>query len=139
MIALAAIGAGEAASDAIDQRVLVHLELDDMVQAAATRFQNLVERFGLGRSARIAVEDDAGLGRELVERIADDPGDDLVGDELSRLHHRLGLEPDRRARLDRRAQHVAGRQLLHAAFVDQTLGLGALARARRAQKNDIHG
>ncbi len=75
---------------------------------------------------------------KLVERLADDAGDDLVRDELAGLHHGLGLEADRRAGLDGGTQHVAGRKLDHAALGDQALRLGALARSRRSQQNDVH-
>ena len=72
VIALAAVGAGEAAGDAVDQRVLVDLELDDMVELAAALGEQLVERLGLRVGARIAVEDDAAVGVGLVEALAED-------------------------------------------------------------------
>ena len=62
----------------------------------------------------------------------------VVGHQLARFHHRLGLQPDRAARLDRGAQHVAGRELDHAAVRVEPARLGALARARRPQQDDIH-
>ena len=59
VIAGAAAGAGEAPGDALDQRVLVDLELDHMVEAAAALGEQQVERFGLLAGAREAVEDRA--------------------------------------------------------------------------------
>ena len=50
----------------------------------------------------------------------------------------LALQPDRRALGDRFAQHVAGRQLDHAALGLEALRLRALARAGGTEKNDVH-
>ena len=138
MIARAASGAGEAAGDALDQRVLVDVQLDDMVERAVPLRQDSVERVRLRLRPRIAVEDDAGVGGERIERFADDARHDLVRHQFARFHHGLRLEADRRARLDRRAQHVAGRQLHHGAAFHQARRLRALARARRAKQNDVH-
>ena len=54
------------------------------------------------------------------------------------LHHRLGLPADRGAGGDLGPQHVAGGDLDDAVPVLQALGLRALARAGRAQKNEFH-
>jgi hypothetical protein len=62
VIAFAAFGAGEAAGDALDQRVLVDLQLDHMVELAAALGEQQVERLGLGAGAGIAVEDRALAG-----------------------------------------------------------------------------
>ena len=64
--------------------------------------------------------------------LADERADDGVRHQLAGFHHGLGLQADRRSRLDGGAQHVAGRQLHHAAIGDQALRLGPLAGARRA-------
>ena len=138
MIARAADGTGEAADDALDQRILVHHQLDDIGEATAAMLEQQVERVGLRRGARIAVEDRALPFLELVEALADQGGDDRVGDELARLHHRLRLQPHGRARLHRRAQHVAGGQLHHPAIMLQTARLRTLAGARRSEQDDVH-
>src|SRR3546814_4076154 len=49
----------------------------------------------------------------------------------------LGLDPDRSPGGHGAAQHVAGRELHHAALGNQPCGLRALARASRPQKNDV--
>ncbi|PAV70292.1 hypothetical protein WR25_11086 [Diploscapter pachys] len=137
MIALATLGAGVAALDALDQRSLVDLQLDDMIERHATRFEQRIERSSLRRGARIAVEDRAPADA-LVQPLADQRRDDIVRHQFARIHHRLRLQPDGRARLHRSAQHVAGRQLHHAARGHQPLRLGALARPRRPEKDDVH-
>jgi hypothetical protein len=55
---------------------------------------------------------------------------DLVGDQASGFHHGIGLFPDHGTGLDRRAQHVAGRQLRNTAPMSQCLRLRPLARTR---------
>ena len=108
-----------------------------MVELAPALAEQDFERFGLVAGAREAVEDRAMRGGG-VEPLADQRRDDRVVDQLARLHHRLGLEPDRRALGDRFAKHVAGRQLDHAALGLEPLRLGALARAGGTEKNDVH-
>ena len=50
----------------------------------------------------------------------------------------LALRPVSVPGSDGRPQHVAGRELLHAVTLLEELGLGALAGARRPEKNDVH-
>ena len=82
MIAGAAIGAGEAAGDPLDQRFLVDHQLDHMVERAAALAEQDLERLGLVPGARIAVEDRALLGAA-VEPLADQRRDDRVADQLA--------------------------------------------------------
>ena len=50
----------------------------------------------------------------------------------------LGLQAQRCASLDRRAQHVARRDLRDAVFLADERGLGALAGAGCSQENESH-
>ena len=138
MIPLAATGAGEAAGDAIDQRLFIHRQFDHGVQLSPTLVEQCVECVGLRRGARIAVEDRTLFGIGHVQPLTDQRGDDRVGHEFPRLHHGLRLQPDRRAGLDRRTQHIAGGQLDHAAARLQPAGLRTLAGSRRPKQNDVH-
>ena len=88
-----------------------------------------IQLLRLRAGARIAVEDRAGIGRHGGQLVVDQRGDDIVGDELARIHDRLGLLADGRARLDRCAQHV---------MIDEPVRLRSLACTRRPQKNDVH-
>src|SRR5581483_568074 len=51
---------------------------------------------------------------------------------------RLAGEAQGRTGRDRRTQHVAGGKLGKAACLGEDLGLGALARPRRPEQNQIH-
>ena len=59
-------------------------------------------------------------------RSDDDRHHHLVRHELAARHDVLGAQPDQRAGLDRRAQHVAGRELHDAVLLDEPLRLRAL-------------
>ena len=54
----------------------------------------LVERLGLLDGPGEAVEDVATLGVGHVEPLLDDADHDVVGQQLARVHVRLGLEPE---------------------------------------------
>ena len=78
------------------------------------------------------------MGIGLADAVGDGLHHDLVGAEVAARHDVLDLEPDRGLRLDRGAQHVAGRKLDDPVFVDEPLRLGALARPRRTQEYQSH-
>src|SRR6185369_16818121 len=54
------------------------------------------------------------------------------------IHHLFRRQPERRARLDRGAQHVARGDLRNAVVLGEERCLRALAGARRAKKNELH-
>jgi hypothetical protein len=85
-----------------------------------------------------AVEDGAAGGFRLGQPLLDQGDDDLVGDQVAAVQHALDLLAELGARGDGGAQHVAGRQLDHAPLLDQALGLGALARRRRPEQDQVH-
>ena len=67
------------------------------------------------------------------------PEHDLVADELTGVHDRLGLEPELGALLDRGAQHVAGGDVRHAVALGEANRLGALAGALAAEDEQTDG
>ena len=116
----------------------VEAEINDKLYTSPEDAIATVEALGLGGGAGIAVEDHAGPGVQLVERLADDAGHDLVRDEFARVHHGLGLEPDGRAGLDGGAQHVTGGYLRDAVVLGEKGGLGAFAGSGRTKQDNIH-
>jgi len=79
-----------------------------MIEPPPALGEEEIERFGLRPGSRETVEDRSLLGGG-IQPLADEGADDRVADELAALHHRLGLEPDRRSRGDSLAEHVSGR------------------------------
>src|SRR5215217_6127411 len=126
------------ALDPLDEGALVDLELEHRIEPQTLLREHRVEGFGLGDRARKSVEDEALPGVRPVDALGDDADHDVVRDEPARFHDRLGLEADRRTGSDRRAQHVAGRELRDAVARDEASGLRPLPRPRRPQKDDPH-
>ena len=127
-----------ALDDAVDELALVDLELDAPRRASGPCEASIASSASAcatvrGKPSRMKPF----LAVRLLEPVGDDADDDLVGDELARIHHRLGLHADRRAGRHRGAQHVAGRELRNAVLRDDARGLSALARPRRPQEDQI--
>ena len=71
-------------------------------------------------------------------RSADDRHHHVVRHQLAARHDLLGVQPDRRTRRDRGAQHIAGRELHDAVLGDESLRLRAFAGPRRAEQYQPH-
>ena len=89
--------------------------------------EHIANSVGLRQRARIAVEDKTLLAVLLVDAFGHDRVDDLVGDELAGIHHRLGALADLRAGLNGGTKHVAGRELRDVVAFDETLCLSPLS------------
>ena len=137
VIAGAAVGAGEAADDALDQRLLVDLDGDHAVEHEAALGQHLVQCRRLRHRAREAVQDEAAGAVRPVDPLGDERHHQVVRHQLAGLHDRPGPRAERGALLHRRPQHVAGGKLDDAEALDQPLRLCALARARWAEKDQV--
>ena len=103
----------------------------------SSRHARGLHRLGLRNGAREAVEEEAARAIGGLDALLHEADDDLVGDELAAIHDLLGREPERRAGLDRGAQHVAGGDLRDAVALRDERGLGALARSGTAQEESI--
>ena len=99
--------------------------------------QHRVERLRLLERARKAVEQEAARGIGLGQPLADDADDHVVGHELAGVHVLLRREAELGARLQRGAQHVAGRDVRHAEGGRDALGLRAFAGPRRTEQHDV--
>ncbi len=113
-------------------------QLDDGVKLQVLLLEELIERFGLRNRAWESVEDEALGCIGLVDPVGNDADHDIVRHQATARHDGLGLQPDRRLRLNRRTQHFAGGQLNDAVAMHKPLRLGPLARPRRSQKNQSH-
>src|SRR3954468_14211374 len=117
--------------------VLGHVDEQRGREPAVDLLQRLVERLGLLVGAREAVEQEAVAGVRVVQAVQDHADDDLVRDEIAAVHVLLRLFPEVRALLDGLAQHVAGRDVREGEVLLEALGLGALARAGRAEQDEV--
>ena len=75
----AAAAARETAGNPLDQRLLVDLHQDHVVEVAVGGFQHAVERLGLRHGAREAVEDEAVRGIRFGDSRRQHLDDDVVG------------------------------------------------------------
>ena len=71
VIAGAAVGAGESADDALDQRLLIDLDGDHLVERQPAFGQHAVQRVGLRHRAREAVEDETAGAVRLLDPLGD--------------------------------------------------------------------
>ena len=132
----AARAAHPAASEAAQQLRARDVEEDYAVEGESRAREQRVEGLRLGDRARKAVEDHARLGVGLGQTLAHEPNHHVVGDEGAGVHVTLGLEAEGCLGRHRLAQHVARGHVGHAPLLGKGLGLGALARARGAEKDD---
>ncbi len=77
----------------------------------STTTPGILHGLRLGNGTGEAVQQEAVGAIRLRDTFFDQADDDVVGDELTCVHHGLGLEAQLGARLDRRTQHVAGGDL----------------------------
>ena len=76
--------------------------------------------------------------RAAASRSRDDGHDHVVGHQLPGRHVLLGLHADFGLGVAGGAEHVAGGQMGQVVRLDQPLGLGAFAGARRSDEDDSH-
>ena len=123
------------AAHAVDDGLERHVDLQHVVQLHASGLHGI----GLGDGAGEAVKQKAfgavGLGDAVFHQI----DDELVADQLPRIHHRLGLQAQGGASLYSGTQHIAGGDLGNAKFFADKSSLGAFASAGGAQQDESHG
>ncbi len=87
------------------------------------------ELVGLRLSARITIEDRADIGAHVGQLGVDHGRDDLVRDEIARIHDRLGALADIGPLRDGGPQHVTGGKLYHIACLNQMTRLCTFTRS----------
>ena len=93
---------------------------------------------GLRQVAWKTVQNEALAGIGTGQTLADDAEHDLIGHQLTGVHHRLGGLAQRGAGRHGFAQQVSGGYLGNAVMLRQPLSLSALPTARRSQQNNPH-
>ncbi len=135
VVGAAAGGVRAAAAHALDDGVEGHVDFQHVVELDAGCLQGV----GLWNGAREAVKEEALGAVRLGDAFLNQTDDDVVADQGARVHDGLGLQAQRRARFDRRAQHVAGGDLRDAVFLADERGLRALSGAGGAEQDQSHG
>lgn len=96
-----------------------------------------IKRFGLGHSSGEAIENKA-IGTLVgFQPFFDQLNDDLVAHQLPRIHDGLNPLAQLRAGGPLGPEHVAGREVNQAEFVDDLLRLGAFTCPGRAKKYNV--
>ena len=114
------------------------VELEHVLERVALLLEDRVELVDLGRGARVAVEQEALRGVRLGQAVAHQAVGQLVRHVLAGVDDRLDLEPERGLVAHVGAEDVAGGDGRDAEVLGDLLGLGALARAGRAEDEEAH-
>mmetsp|Transcript_4825 Transcript_4825/g.10299 ORF Transcript_4825/g.10299 Transcript_4825/m.10299 type:complete len:265 (+) Transcript_4825:131-925(+) len=122
-------------ADALLHNLVVDLELHDLVQLGTLLLQHLVQHLGLSHGAGEAIQHEAVAAVGLVDRLAHQAHNNFVVHHLAGVHLSLGTLAQLRASSNGGAQHVTGGQVAHAVLLLDERRLGALAAARRADKD----
>jgi|SRR5579859_1242319 len=116
-----------ATHDARHQLVGRHVEVEGGAQRATPLFEPGVERPGLGDRTREPIQNGSARSIRLLEAGQDDPGDEVIRQELTAAHHVLCVVALVLA------QQIAARDVRHAQTLAQLTGLGALTGPRPAK------
>ena len=119
------------------RRVVLHAQFDHRIQRDAVVLEHGVQRVGLRHGAGEAVQDEAACAIWLADALAQHVDDDLIGHQVAGVHDRFGAQADFRTPGHFGAQHVTGGDLGDPVGEFQPLCLRALARAWRAQKDQV--
>ena len=135
---VAALAAGPAARESLDDFLVVNFELEDDVERGAQVTQNRVEFIGLGNVSREPVQQKACGRVRLTEPITHHRNCDLVGYQVAGVHVLLRelaqLGPARNIR----TENVAGRDLRNRKSIGDEFSLRTLTRPWRAHENQPH-
>lgn len=123
------------AADALLEDPVGYLQLNDLGHARALLRKHLVQGPGLDQSAGESIEDETEAAIGLLDAIANDADDDVIGNEPAGLHDGGGLESDLGLGGDGGTEHVAGGELRDREAVLDLGPVSALAGAGRAEQN----
>ena len=130
----AAAGADPAAAEAAHDDLVGSLDGDHMIEADA----RLLQSFGLGDGAGHPVQNIALGAVGFCHPLHHDADDDLVGDQLARVHIGLSLLAHLSALLDGGTEHISRGDGRDIKLLTDDGRLGAFAGPRRAQENQFH-
>lgn len=111
MVRPAGLLVNPAAADTLLQDLVGYLQLNDLGNGGTLLGEHLVEGLGLDKGAGEAVEDETEAAVGLLDAVADDADDDVIGHEAAGLHDGGGLETNLGLGGDGGTEHVAGGEL----------------------------
>ena len=97
-----------------------------------------VKRTSLSGSARETIENEAPFRVRYAKTLGHKPNDDVVGDEVARIHEGLRLFAKFGSGFHGSTKHVASGDMGRAEFLDELGSLRAFTSARSTQQHDIH-
>src|SRR5579871_669268 len=103
-------GVDPPSADALDDLAVGHVDLYHVIE----RDPGVLQRIGLRDRAGETIEQIAVGAIGLLQPLLHQADDDVVGHQAAGVHDGLGGDAEGRARLHRRAQHLAGRNLRNA-------------------------
>ncbi len=98
-----ALDADTAAGQTAHNQVFRHNDIDDLVD-----LDHFIQRLGLGNGARKAVQDKSAAAVAFGKAFADNPNNDLIGDEFARLGIDFCLQAHFRTAFQRFTNNIAG-------------------------------
>src|SRR5581483_2799150 len=133
----AAVEAGPAPGQPVDQVGLRHLYVEYRIDALPPLRQSLVQGAGLLQRAGEAIEQATASGVGLLQPVDDHADCDLVRHQLTGLVVRPGLFAQLRAVADVLAEELAGGYMGQAGLPDDSLRLGAFTGAGQTEQDNV--
>ena len=124
-----------ATSHALHEKLVVDVQVDDLVDADVLLLEQTVQDLGLVDSSGETVQDKALVALRALDSVGNNTSNNLITHELASIHKRLSLEADLGAVLDGISEHVTSGQVAQAVLLLNSGSLGSLASTRRAEKD----
>ena len=125
----------EATSHALDEQLVVDVQVDHLVDADILLLQETVKDLGLVDSSGKAVQDESLGALRATDSIGNNTSHNFITDELASIHERLSLQADLSSVLDGVSEHVTRGQVAQAVLFLDSGGLSTLAGSGRAEED----
>jgi hypothetical protein len=134
----AGLRTGASAGEPFHEYVEVDIEQNSRIETLADIIENGPKRSGLIQIPGESIQDKSARAIRLGQTFRDDAQHDLITDEFTGIHGRLGPLAEIGTRLHSFAKQVPCGYLGQLEFRHQPLSLGSLTGPWRSQKNDSH-
>jgi len=120
---------------ALHEKLVVDVQVDDLVNADVLLLQQAVQDLCLVDSSGETVQDKALVALRALDGIGNNASNNLITNQLAGIHERLSLQADLSAVLDGISEHVAGGQVAQAVLLLDSGSLGSLSSTGRTEKD----